>query len=384
MKTTYKLSAFILISSIIMACGSDNGKKDDATELAKLKLEQKELQVKIAKMEAASGKKDSIRKVPVIVTGMVLSQFRSFIEIQGRVDAGQSVNASPENMGVVKDVLVHNGQYVNKGQLLATLKSEAVIEDDIDKGLAELEVQLKFAKLLYDKQQSLWAQEIGTQIQLLSAKNNYEALQKKKESIEVGRKRIGIAKRSFNIVAPISGVVDAVDIKVGQAVSPGMPNLIRIVNSSKLKVLAEVPENYAGQIRSGNDALVVFPDLNDTIVTKIAYIAQTINPMSRTFESEINLSNNGRYRPNMIAKVKIVTYYNSNAFVLPEGVIQKTDQGNFVYVADATGKARLAPVTLGNSYNSKVEIISGLNLDDKVITVGYEELNEGDALAVGN
>jgi membrane fusion protein, multidrug efflux system len=381
MKTILKISACLLLSLSLVSCGNKQDASDGQAELEKLKKDQKELNAKILNLESKSLKKDSIKKVPVVVTSMVPSQFRTFIEIQGHVDVDQAVNASPENMGVVKEVFVHNGQFVNKGQILATLKSEAVIEDDIDKGVAELDIQISFAKLLFDKQKRLWDQEIGTEIQLLSAKNNYDALLKKKASIEVGRKRIGIAKRSFNILSPISGVVDAVDVKVGQAVSPGMPNLIRIINTSKLKVKADVPENYSSQVRAGSDALIVFPDLNDTLVTKVNYITQMIDPMTRTFGSEINLASNGRYRPNMIAKVKIVTYQNLSAFVLPEGLIQKTDQGNFVYVADVSGRARLAAVTLGNSYNSKVEILSGLNLDDKVITVGYEELNEGDTLS---
>jgi|688.fasta_scaffold01835_30 membrane fusion protein (multidrug efflux system) len=379
-----KHALIISVSALAVSCGSKTDDKNGEAELAKLKQEQKELNASIDRLEKANPQQQSVRKVPVVVTSMVPSQFRTYIEIQGRVDADQVVNASPENMGVVKEIFVRNGQYVNKGQVLASLKSEALIDDEIDKGIAELEQQISFAKLLYDKQKRLWDQEIGTEIQLLSAKNNYDALLKKKASIEVGRKRIDIAKRSFNIIAPISGVVDAVEIKVGQAVSPGIPNLIRIVNSSKLKVKADIPENYAAQIGSGTDAILFFPDIKDTLVTKISYVAQTINQISRTFEGEINLVNNGRYKPNMIAKVKIVTYANLSAFVLPEGLIQKTGNGDFVYVADANNKAKLIPVTLGRSYNSKVEITSGLNLDDKVITTGFEELNEGDALAVGN
>jgi len=367
-----KLASLTLLSLLVFSCGDKTKTKDNKAELAKLKAEQKELQTKIASLEAASGKKETVRKVAVLVTSMVPTQFRSYVEIQGKVDADQSVVASPEVMGVVNAIYVHNGQYVSKGQTLATLRTEA-----ISYGVAELDQQISFAKTLYEKQKRLWDQEIGTEIQLLSAKNNYEAMLKKKETT--------LSQKSmYTIKAPISGVVDEVDVRVGQAVSPGMPNLIRIVNTSILKVKAEVPENYAGKIQSGNAAMVVFPDINDTLITKLAYITKTIDPMSRTFGSEINLGNNSKYRPNMIAKVRIVTYQNLRAFVLPEAVIQKTENGNFVYVANAENKAQLLPVTLGNSYESKVEITSGLNLDDKVITTGYEELNEGDELQFEN
>lgn len=366
----YKLSFAVAIALAITSCGGKP--KDNKAELAKLKKEQKELQAKISKLELATGSKDSVRKVSVLVTSMTPTDFRTYVEIQGKVDADQTVVASPEAMGVVNAVYVHNGQYVSKGQVLATLRSDA-----ISNGVAEIDQQISFAKTLYDKQKRLWDQEIGTEIQLLSAKNNYEAMLKKKETT--------LSQKSmYTIKAPISGVVDAVDVKVGQAVSPGMPNLIRIVNTSILKVKANIPENYASRIQNGNPTMVIFPDMNDTLLTKLDYITKTIDPMSRTFGSEIKLSNNGKYRPNMIAKVRVVTYQNSRAFVLSESVIQQTEKGNFVYVADANGKAALKKVTLGNSYESKVEILSGLNLDDKVITTGYEELNEGDALQIDN
>jgi RND family efflux transporter MFP subunit len=304
--------------------------------------------------------------------------FRNYIDVQGRVDAEQSVLATSEAPGIVQSLLVHNGQFVGKGQVLAVLKSDAVMDDDIDKGIAELDVQISFAKTLYEKQRRLWDQEIGTEVQLLGAKNNYDALIKKKSTIEVSRKRVSIAKNSFKIIAPISGMVDGLDLKVGQMVAPGMMG-IRLVNLSVLKVKADIPENYGSLVSSGKDAMLIFPDIQDTIASKLAYVSPTVNPVSRTFDAELRLGSNSKYKPNMLAQVKIVGYANDRAFVLPASVIQKTNDGDFVYIDDG-GKAKLRKITTGQNYLGKIEITSGLNLGDLVIVNGYQDLNEGDRL----
>lgn len=364
-----KIASLFILMTATAACGNGDKKKDSKAELAKLKVEQKEIQTKIAALEAANGTKDSVRKVPVLVTSMTPTVFTNYVDVQGRVDIDEVVNAIPEMPGIISSINVHQGQAVRKGQIVATLRSEIV-----DKGIDLIDQQISFAKTIYDKQKRLWDQEIGTEIQLLSAKNNYETLLKQKQSTLSN-------KSSFNVYSPINGVVDAVIATVGQSYgSPMNPPIIRIINTGKLKVKAEIAENYASIVRTGSTAKLIFPDIRDSLITKVAYAEKMINTISRTFTVYIPLSSNAKYQPNMMAKVKIATYQNTKAFVLPIGVIQKTDKGDFVYIADSQNKAALVPVKLGNTYESMVEILSGLNLDDKVITAGYEELNTGDLL----
>lgn len=370
MKLHYKISLSLAAIVLLASCaGEQKETKNAKDELAKLKAEQKEIQNKIAALEAKAGPSKGSKKVPVYVTSMTPTVFNNYIDVQGKVDVDEIVTAIPETPGIINAILVRPGQYVRKGQVVATLRAEAV-----DRGIAELDQQIDFAKTLYDKQKRLWDQEIGTEIQLLSAKNQYESLIKKKQSVLT-------TKSSFNVYSPISGVVDAVDATIGQSyASPMNPPVIRIINTGKLKVKADVAENYSSSVRTGSNAMIIFPDLNDTLITKINYAERMINPISRTYATYVTLPANPKYQPNMIAKVKISTYQNARAFVLPASLIQKTDQGNFVYVADANKKAKLLPIQIGNTYDSKVEILSGLTLGDQVITTGYEELNEGDEL----
>lgn len=372
MTILYKLSFALTATMLFVACGGNKESKDSKTELADLKKQQQEIQTKIAAIESKAGTSKGARKVAVYVTAMSPTVFNNYIDVQGKVDIDEIVNAIPETPGIINSILVRPGQYVHKGQVVATLRAEAV-----DRGIAELDQQIDFAKTLYDKQKRLWDQEIGTEIQLLSAKNQYESLLKKKQSTLT-------TKNSFNVYSPISGVVDAVDATVGQSyASPMNPPVIRIINTGKLRVQADVAENYASVVRTGSQVMLIFPDLRDTLLTKISYAERMINNVSRTYSTYIPLPANNKYQPNMIAKVKIATYQNARAFVLPVSLIQKTELGNFVYVADANKKAKLTPVQLGNTYDSKVEILSGLALGDQVITTGYEELNEGDDLLIG-
>jgi membrane fusion protein, multidrug efflux system len=351
---------------VFAACKDQKTKLSAADQLAALK---KELQTKkdeIAKLEQTVGKKDTVVAIPVEVVSITPSTFINYIDVQGKVDADNNMVASPEVPGVIQNILVRTGQYVNKGQVVATLKAN-VLQD----GMAELDQQIAFAKTMYDKQRRLWDQEIGTEVQLLGAKNNYEALQRK-------RTTLGTQKSMYSILAPISGVVDAVDIKSGSAVAPGMPIGIRIVSNSKLTVKANIAENYGSRVNGGDQVMLIFPDLQDTMITRIGYVTKVIDPVTRTFSAEIPIAQNGRIRPNMIVKARVVGYRNDRAFVLSEGLIQKINGESYVFVAYADGTAKLNKVTLGETYMGKVEILSGLTLGDQVIVNGYSDLNEGD------
>ncbi len=367
-KSTFTLAAIILLAS----CGGGQEPKDAKGELAKLKTQQKDIQAKIAALEAKEGPVKGARKVAVYVTSMSPTVFNNYIDVQGKVDIDEVVNAIPETPGIISAILVKPGQYVHKGQVVATLRSESV-----NRGIDLIDQQISFAKIVYDKQKRLWDQEIGTEIQLLQAKNNYDALLKQKQSTLT-------TKNTFNVYSPINGVVDAVNATVGQSyASPMNGPEIRIINTGKLRVQADVAENYASVVKTGSSVMLIFPDLRDTLLTKVSYAERMINNVSRTYATYIPLPASNKYQPNMIAKVKIATYQNNRAFVLPVSLIQKTELGNFVYIADENKKAKLIPVQLGNTYESKVEIVSGLTLGDNVITTGYEELNEGDELLIG-
>ena len=179
--------------------------------------------------------------------------------------------------------------------------------------------------------------------------------------------------------SPISGIVDAVDIKIGQALAPGIP-AVRVVNMNTMKVKGDVPESFAGHVKKGNKVRVEFPDMHSFINGELTYSARVINPMTRTFSIEMKLSEDMDYRPNMLAVTKVIDYTKDLAMVVPVNVIQNTEEGTFVYVAETqNGKnvARRIRVTAGLDYNGQSEILSGLNSGMILIVTGYQDLNDG-------
>lgn len=365
MKKYFSLIAILAL----VACG----KTDKKAELEKLKKQEAELQVKIGKLEKELAKEGTSTNTDVAASLVEVQEakmqfFEHYLQVQGRVDANENVNVGPEAAGVVSSVLVKVGDRVSKGQVMARLDAKV-----LQQSIAELQSGLDFASTMYQKQKSLWDQKIGSEVQYLTAKNQKESLERKMATL---LEQVGL----YTIKSPINGTVDNVDAKVGQSAMPGMP-LIRVVNLSNLKVKAEVAESYASKVHTGSKVKVIFPDLQDSLISKLSYSAKVIDPLNRTFKVECALSSAGAYRPNMVAELKISDYTSAKpVFVVPINTIQKAeDASQYVYVAN-NNKAQKKVVIVGKIFEGQAEIISGLNEGDKIITKGFNDLNEGESI----
>lgn len=368
------LNFSILAAIILAACGqkADTLQKKKA-ELAELKASLVKIEEKIKTVEADLAKMDTANKNSEnleIKTMVIGSQtFKTYIEVQGRIDADENVSLSTQTPGVITKIYVKAGDNVSKGQVLAETDASAV-----QMQISDLETNLSLAKQAFQKQQNLWKQNIGTEMQYLQAKTNKESLEKKINTL-------GEQVRMSKIIAPISGTVDAVNIKIAQMVSPGM-NAITVVNYNNLKVKAELAESYSARIKSGNTVMIYFPDINDSFVGKVNYAARAINPMTRTFNVEILLPNNNKFHPNMVAKLKINDYISSKAvIVVPVKFIQKGPGESFVLV-EKDGIVHKKVITISKEYNGMAEIASGLTESDQLIVEGYDLVNEGEKVTV--
>ncbi|MSQ78871.1 MAG: efflux RND transporter periplasmic adaptor subunit [Flavobacteriaceae bacterium] len=368
-------NSIILIALLTLAaCGGGNGEDPKLTakkkKLDELKKEVATLEKEIAEMDTTANKEDKLKIVAV--TDVVMQSFRHFIDIQGRVDADENITVMPKMPGTVTAVYVQTGDMVKAGQTLAQLDDKAARQ-----GMEELKNRLDLANTIYQKQKGLWDQKIGSEINFLMAKNNKDALEKSmstfNENIEM-----------YKLKALINGVVDDMNLRVGQMASPGFTG-IRIVNGSKLKLKADVAEAYASKVKQGNSVVIQFPDLGTQLNSNVTYASKVINPMTRTFTVEAALPQNDDYRPNMVAVLKIVDYENVNTIVVPINTVQSNDEGSFVFVLASEGNkhsVRRRPVTTGLNYGGKIEIKTGLKLDDQLVSTGYQELNEGEVVKV--
>lgn len=374
-----KLILFIGIISILSACGSgeEGEKMEDAglikkqTELEELKKQEAAIKSKIAALEAEIKKisKDSVVGIAIAVMDLKSEIFNNYIDVQGHVDADENVSLSTEMPGTINKINVKEGDEVSVGQVLAETDAKAYYQQ-----LSDLQTNADLVKQVYDKQKALWDQKIGSEVQYLQAKTNHESMQKKLAAVQ---EQIKMTK----IISPINGTVDAVEIKMGQAVAPGFP-AIRVINFSNLKVKADVAETYASKIKKGSDVIIRFPDMNDSILAKVNFVSRAINPASRTFKVEVLLDNKKEYHPNMVTKLSINDYKSETPkIVIPVRAIQKDEQKQlFVFVVDGT-KAKKQLVTVGKEYNGKAEILSGLKDGDKLVTLGYDLINDGDIIS---
>jgi RND family efflux transporter MFP subunit len=362
---------FIAIAGLmIISCGPDKKSKLD-----KLKKQQDEIseQIKSLEKEIAKDEGKSIDKVvEVAVTDLKKANFDHYLEVQGKIDGDENVTVSPKMVGVITSIYVNEGQTVKKGQVLAQI-DDAVLRQSI----ATLDSSLSFATSLYNKQKRLWEQKIGSEVQYLSAKNN-------KENLENNIKSLKEQMDMDKILAPINGTIEDMPIKVGQAVAPGAI-AFRVVNLSNVKVVADIAEAYSAKLKKGNEVNINFPDLDKEITSKISFSSKFINPTNRTFSVEIALDNDDEsYRANMIAVVKINDYHADSTIIVPINVIQKLNGDDYIYIAEKKSDnkyaAKKVKVKIGQIYNGYAEILNGLKEGDKLITVGYQNIEDGQLL----
>jgi len=369
-----KFLLIVLVTGFIYSC-SNSPAGDKTNELESLKKQQTELKEKITKLEADIAKTDTSKtdeKSKIVsATEMMPQTFTHFIEVQAKVEGDEDVTLSAEMPGTVTAVLVRPGDKVTKGQVLATLDDRAVHQQ-----LEALNAQKEMAVTMYNRQKNLWDQKIGSEVQFIQAKTQKESMEKQYASLQE-------QWNMTRIKSPINGTVDVVNIKIGSAVAPGFPS-VRVVNLTNMKVKAEVAESYISKVKRGNDVVIFFPDLNKEIKTKLDYSGQAINTLNRTFNVEVRLSpKDGEFHPNQVAVLKIADYTAPNVYIVPVGAVQKSTDGEFIYIAmNENGKtvAKRKTVASGMTYNGLAEIKSGLSPGDKVITTGYQNVIEGDLI----
>lgn len=357
----------LLITALVVACGQPTPEE----KLLKLKQQEATIKQEIAKLEKETSKSDTTRKKKsVIVTPIQDTVFEHYIDIQGSIDARENVEVSSKIPGIVTAIYVKEGQQVSKGQTLAQIDDQVMRAN-----MAELRTQLDLANTLFQKQQNLWNQKIGSEVQYLNAKNQKESLERKIATLQD-------QTNQSRIISPISGTVDAVILKLGDNASPGIAGF-RVVNSSKLRVLANVAEAYAGKVKTGDQVVVNFPDIDKQIRTRISFAARVIDPLSRTIRIEIPLQSDPVLRPNMMAQIKIIDYVASKALVVPVNVIQYSLGKPYVIIAKKEGNnliAKRREIEMGRTYNDKAEVKSGLQAGEQVVTTGYQGLNDNDLI----
>ncbi len=387
-----KILSIIIISTTLslLSCGTKQEGNAELTEkkakLEELKKQQSKIETDITALEKEVAKLDTSaakneKSKLVALTAVVPGAFTHYIDLQGKVEAVNISYVTARNGGgQVKELFVKKGDVVSKGKLLLKL-DDAIVKRNLQfaqKNIQTLKTQLAFAQTLYQKQKNLWDQNIGTEVQLITAKNNVENFQ---NQIKAAEEQFNIAQEQVNftnVYADVNGVVDDVNIRVGEFFNGA--GQIKIVNTSDLKITTQIPENYLGKVVVGTNVKVTLPDINKTIDAKITVAGKLIDANNRSFFAEAKIPADRAFYPNQLAMVKIQDYAAANAITVPLNTIQTDDKGKFVLVAvKENGRliAKKKAVTVGELYGDTQEIKSGLQAGDQVITDGYQSLYDG-------
>lgn len=365
------------VVALLAACGGGNSLETKKAELEKLKAQQAEITAQIASLQEEiatmgdSSATDNTKAKIVAVTAVTKQVFMHAVDVQGRVDGDENITYSAKVPAVVKRVNVKAGDRVSAGQVLVELDAD-VVKAQIE----TLKKGLELANTVYEKRKSLWEQKVGSEIEFLQAKNQKESLEKQ---IASARENLDM----YLIKSEYSGTVDLVSIKVGQGVAPGVP-AVSVVNPAALKIKADLSESYANVVKQGNPVLINFPDINKSVKASVTYSSKSINALTRTFNVEVALPNDNELHPNMVAELKIVDYENKNATVVPINTIQEIDGVKLVYITAKNEKneniAKKVVVTVGKTYGTTAEILTGLNEGDQIITTGFQDLTDGQVI----
>jgi len=339
------------------------------------------LELKAIQLDSAIALLDISERLPLVTTITAQSQnFVHFLELQGAVKTKQNVLIYPEMPGTLQRVYVTEGQHVNKGQILATID-----DGGIGSQLEQSKTQAELAKTTYERQKRLWEQKIGSEIQYLQAKTNYEASENMVKQIQ---SQLG----KSTIRAPFSGIIDDVIKEQGTVVSPGSGSeVFRIVNLSNMYIEVDVPETYLEQITKGKEAIVYFPVLGDSVITKIRETGNFINPSNRSFTIEIPVPNKkGNIKPNLTARVRLNDYSKQDAILIPQSIISENADGEqYAYVSSEPNDENEAVVTrsiitTGKTQNGYVEVLSGISDGNHVVKEGARTVKNGQKVKILN
>lgn len=368
MKPVIKFLPLLAFSVLVASCATNEGVDTKKAELEKLKSQLSALNTQIKTLEAEIAKEDpefaNANKKSLLITTAAAKkgEFTHYVEVTGSVLSKKNVNISAETAGRILEVPAIEGMRVSKGQILATIDAES-----IQRNIEEMENNLALARTVFEKQERLWNQKIGTEIQYLEAKNRKEGLEKSLASMKTQLSKTEVR-------APFNGTVETVRVRLGELVQPGM-TMFQFVGESDLFIEADISESYVGVLSKGDSVEVSFPSINRSLKTKVSAIGSIINPNNRTFKVEVFLPNIPEVKPNMISVLKIQDYKNKESVIVPAHLILADNRGDYLFIVE-NGIAKKKYVKRGYTFGAETEIVEGLTGVETLVDKGFREVGD--------
>jgi len=378
----------IIVSSLIFSCQSENKSVIEVIEsnnidLIKLKREeinnkQQKIYEELNLIDLKLDELENNSKYPIVSTTKIIEQkFKHYVELQGDVKSDKVISIYPEFSGIINEIFIKSGENVGEGQILATID-----DGGLKQQLSQLQITYNLAKTTYERQERLWNQKIGSEIQYLESKSMFEA---QSEAIEQLNKQLS----KTVIRAPFSGTVDNVIVKKGEVVYPGRSNLMLLVNMQEMYVESKVPENYINSITKGKDVVIEAPVLDMILKSKISLVANYINPLNRTYRIEAEIpDNNYKIKPNLNVKIRVNDYTNENAILILLNHIN-IDSNNDEYVykiikKDGKNYASKTIIETGRNNGDFIEVLKGVSIGDEIVSEGARKITNNSEVKIIN
>jgi RND family efflux transporter MFP subunit len=401
MNTLLKITTAVVLTVTIAACGGsakeEKGKLADLrVELEKLKKEKSGLDDQIKKIEEQIGKLDtnaaSQVKTLVAVDTLRTSDFAHYIDLQGKISSSGIGYVAPKGQGgLIRSIFVSVGQKIGVGQLVLKL-DDAIQRQQLasaQQAVSQLKTRLAQAQTVYERYQNLWKQNIGAEINVINAKADVDAMTAQLKSAEAGVAQAAEALDMTNVRAGMSGVVEEVNVRVGEFFSGATQQggQIVIVNATSLKAEVPVPDNYVAKVKKGDKVLIAVPETGKApYASVISVVGASIDAKTRSFLTEAKLPSDPLLKPNQTALMKILDYQVKSTIAIPVNTVQSDENGKFVFVMEKSGDkliARKKAVNVGEVYEGVIEIKSGLTGGDLLITEGYQSVYDGQSITTG-
>lgn len=377
---------FTTMTVLLAACGggadtSDLGKQ--RTKLEELKTTYKLYADSIKQVETWLAENDSTvrRNLPTVTFDTLRAgTFTHYVDVHGNVRADKAA-ALFSNGGRVRRILVNPGDRVAQGQTLISIDNDMVVRQ-----IQQAEAGLELARTAFDKQERLWQQKIGSEMQFLQAKSQ-------KDQAEAGLAALREQQRLTNITAPFAGTVDDIMVREGDMTSP-MQAAARVVDLSGIQLEADLPESYLRSIRSGTPVKVSFPSVDERFDGTLAHVGQFIDPGNRTFKVTVRVpKGEGYMRPNLLSDISIQDMHFDSALVVKSrAVLQDVKGNNYIYVLDRTkdneARSRKVMVKRISEYkgytNVAPEEANALKGGEHIVDEGAKNVTDGLTVRVAN
>lgn len=319
------------------------------------------------------------RSVNAQTTLLEVSEQQATTATTGSVIAVESVRVASRLMGYLRNISVAEGDAVKQGQVLFTI-DPLDIEGAVEQarlGLRQAEAAMQDAKADFDRFDNLYKDDVVSRQQFEKMKLNYDIAVSRAAQAKAGLGTAQGQMRYASVTAPINGVVTQKLAHEGDIAAPGHPVLM-LENPAHLQVQTSVAESLFKSIRLGQEMRVEIDGHAQALIGRVAQLSPSADPMTHTYKVKLDVSAPG-LKSGSFARVLFPSGQRT-VLALPQSAILNRAGITGAFVVNAEGIAQYRMVRTGQSVDNTVEILSGLNPGERVITGNAQAVNNGDKI----